>query len=187
MATAKKVDSASWQRLTDYVYKLEHRLAALEGGGRRQTHHVPEDTFRFSEVVDDDIEAGSDEEIKTGKVREYIRSGDELANKGRALTVNNTLPVPFEKGDKCMNLRDTTGQQHIFPYPHLLARVELSSDLESNGTATAKFLDAGDDDGDEIEVQDYMLKDDESVTSGRLGLAVYLTDTWWLIAVQCEE
>ena len=171
MATAKKVDSASWQRLTDYVYKLEHRLAALEGGGRRQTHHVPEDTFRFSKVVDDDIEAGS----------------DELANKGRALTVNNTLPVPFEKGDKCMNLRDTTGQQHIFPYPQLFARVELSSDLESNGTATAKFLDAGDNDDDEIEVQDYMLKDDESVTSGRLGLAVYLTDTWWLIAVQCEE
>ncbi len=48
-------------------------------------------------------------------------------------------------------------------------------------------LNGADDDGDEIEVQDYMLKDDESVTSGRLGLAVYLTDTWWLIAVQCEE
>ena len=73
MATAKKVDSASWQRLTDYVYKLEHRLAALEGGGRRQTHQVPEDTFRFSKVVDDDIEAGSDEEIKTGKVRGRTR------------------------------------------------------------------------------------------------------------------
>tara|TARA_Y100000593_G_scaffold31220_2_gene61660 strand:- start:250 stop:903 length:654 start_codon:yes stop_codon:yes gene_type:complete len=212
MTTAKKVDSASWERLTDYVYKLEHRLAALEGGGRRQAYLPSADTFRFAVVSGPDIDAGDFGEVTEGLVADRVRDGDKLSARYRTESqakepgewkVFNALPMPYPTGANCLKVTDSAGQSHIFPYPMLMVRVELSEDLYPGGYADAKILTAGkgsDFSREHINVKDYMLtwKSDNTgagdrelskASKGRKGLAAYLPfdEQWFLIACQCEE